>query len=71
MFGKNGVKTCCGNFNYSIETCGKYFIDNQYIAAKSLKNAINEVMDFECSIQPKLGLNAIKVFEIKLAGDYV
>lgn len=68
MFEKTGAKMCCRNFKYSVIIHKESLVIDQPLAAQSLKKAIDEAMDFECSIQPKLGLNAIKMFEIKSVG---
>jgi hypothetical protein len=66
MFGKNGVKDLGLRFKYSLVIYGEYPVDDQPLSATSLRTAIKEAMDFENSIQPVLGLNAIKMFEITL-----
>jgi hypothetical protein len=64
MLGGNYVKELGLRFKYSIIIYGERSVNDQLLSATSLRTAIKEAMDFENAIQPVLGLNAIKMFEI-------
>jgi hypothetical protein len=65
MFNGDSVKKLGGRFKYSVVIYGEAIVYNQPLSSTSLKEAIKEAVNFEASLQPTLGLSALKMFEIK------
>lgn len=64
MFNGSSVRELGGRFKYTVVIYGETMVENQPLGAASLRAAIHEAMNFEASLQPTLGLNALKMFEI-------